>query len=295
MWSNHLRESIFSKTRSSEWSQIDRWLQSKYPNQNVPAFERTEESAKVLLELMRLNETQDAHAQEAILALQQVSSSYQSEDMRLKEILQFLGLQKDHLSADTRQLLSQLSNLAMILGTSDTTMASYHQALAQLRIDTIHYTQEQNDQNARRTALEKNQTDAKLELDRLLELKRRWTQERELHGDIEQRTRRRSTELNRIRAVEDREALERMRRMSQSHGALDPEAQGLTVAQLSSKEEGVLDLERQLETQTKMLSAYQEIPPDYTLAKLKLKEAELRLNELTAEHESMVAEMADAL
>ena len=245
----------------------------------------------MLLELMRLNETQDAHAQEAILALQQVSSSYQSEgtlnhlvdltlgfpsfgcrwlvlilvswtiDMRLKEILQFLGLQKDHLSVDTRQLLSQLSNLAMVLGTSDTTMASYHQALAQLRIDTIHYTQEQNDQNARRTALEKSQVDARSELDRLLELKRRWTQERETHGDIEQRTRRRSTELNRIKAVEDKEALERMRRMSQSHGALDPEAQGLTVAQLSNKEERVLDLERQLETQTKMLSAYQEIPP----------------------------------
>ncbi|KAG0229492.1 hypothetical protein B0O80DRAFT_533471 [Mortierella sp. GBAus27b] len=291
MWPNRHRETIFSKTHNSEWSQIDRWLQSKYRGQDIPAFERTEESAKVLLELMRLNQKQDAHAQEAILALQQLSSSYQSEDVRLQEILQVLGLQKDRLPSDSKRLLSQLSDLAMLLGTSDTTMASYHQALAQLRLDLTQYSQQQKDQGARQAALEKSHAKAKSELVGLLELKRHWARERDTRGDIEQRTRRRSIELNRIKAVDDKEALERIQR----YGSLDAEAEGLTIAQLDSKEETVAILQRQLAAQNKMLSAYQEIPPDYTLAKLKLKEAELRLNELLAEQESLLTDMASGL
>ncbi|KAF9930283.1 HAUS augmin-like complex subunit 1 [Modicella reniformis] len=294
MWSDRLRESFFSKTHSSEWSQIDRWLQTKYRNEDIPTFERTEESAKILLDLMRLNETQDAYAQEAMVALKRLSAAYQREDIQLKEPLQVLGLERQLLSTDSQLILSKLSELAMVLGISDTTVASYHQGLTQLYLDTLQYSIQQSHQTRRLEALEKRQTEAGSELDRLLEMKRQWTLERETKGDIEQRTRRRSTELNRIKTTQDMETLEQIRWISQSQG-LDAETLQVTLAQLDSKEAIVMDLQEQLDIQTKTLSVYQKIPPDYTLAKLKLKEAELRLDELTAEHEQLVTDIAEDL
>ncbi|KAI8596836.1 hypothetical protein EDD21DRAFT_235885 [Dissophora ornata] len=295
MWSTRQQHSHTPSTlsHSSEWTQIDQWLRTKYQGEDVPVFERTEASAKKLLELQQLNETEDKHARQAIVSLQQLSTSYRSEDIKLKENLQILGLQKDLLSTESQVLLSQLSDLAMLLGTSDTSLASFHNSLAQLHLDNLHYSTQQREQSLRIDALKKSQLEAKAGLDRLLELKRRLTVQRDTEGDIEQRTRRRSAELSRIKANEDKDSLRKLQ--IQQSSDQDVEVQELTLAHLASKEKSVADLERQLGVQSKKLVAYQEIPPDYMLAKLKLQEATLQLNELTAEHESMMTELANEL
>lgn len=60
-------------------NQIDRWLQSKYRTDEIPVYERTEETYKALLELMQLNEAQDTQARQALQSLRQLSNSYKSE------------------------------------------------------------------------------------------------------------------------------------------------------------------------------------------------------------------------
>ncbi|KAG0204203.1 HAUS augmin-like complex subunit 1 [Mortierella sp. GBA30] len=279
-------------------TQIDEWLSSKYLSEEIPVFERTEEACNMLQELLRMNEAQDNHAQEAILALQQLSTSYQSEDIVLQETLQILGIQKTLLSNDTRSLLSQLSDLAMLLGVSDMTPASFQLGLARLNIDNVRVMQKRKLQHKRSAALERTRIDAQRKLDSLLELKRQWTKQRETKGDLEQRTRRRSTELNRIKTAEDRETLVALQHKRQSLvNSFDPDTKSreLTIAQLDDKERNIADLQQLLDAQAKSLAAYQEIPPDYALAKLKVKEATLRLDELTIEHESLLRQLADDL
>ncbi|KAG0366044.1 hypothetical protein BGZ54_005879 [Gamsiella multidivaricata] len=182
----------------------------------------------------------------------------------------------------------------MLLGTSDTTLATFHQGLAQLYLDTLQYSHQQTQQKARLAAFRRSEIEAQAGLDRLIELKRQLALQRETEGDIEQRTRRRSAELSRIRAVEDQETLQHILKTHQNSD-LNIEAHGLSVAQLDSKERTVAELQAQSEAQAKMLAAYQEIPPDYTLAKLKLTEATMRLNELTAKHEALLTELANDL
>ncbi|KAF8980574.1 hypothetical protein BGZ46_003983 [Entomortierella lignicola] len=131
-------------------------------------------------------------------------------------------------------------------------------------------------------------------LDKLLELRRQLKVQRETDGDIEQRARRRSAELSRIRADEDKQTLQRMMQAQQSSG-LDVESGEVTLTHLDNKHRAVAELEQQLYAQEKTLSAYQEIPPDYALAKLKMKEATLQLGQLTAEHESLLTELANDL
>src|SRR5690554_4128384 len=114
-------------------------------------------------------------------------------DTHLREALQIIGLQKDHLSTDSQQLLSQITELAMLLGLSDTTLSNFHQGQAQLHLDTIHHTQQQRTQKVQLQALESNQRQAQQGLEELLEMKRQWREARETEVDLEQRTKRRST------------------------------------------------------------------------------------------------------
>ncbi|KAK5816568.1 hypothetical protein F5H01DRAFT_181854 [Linnemannia elongata] len=303
MWSSTPPTSLHSRpsgvlntsTASTEWALIDRWLQSKYRTDEIPVFERTEETYQLLLELMHLNETQDTQARRTLHSLRQLSSSYKSEDTKLKETLQILDIQKDDLPQETQHTLSQLSELAMILGVSDTQLSTLHQGLAQLHIENTHYqTLQHQDHLSLLSSLDRHQAVALQDLIRLQELKRQFEEHRSTVGDIELRTRRRSAELTRIKAKEDRNQLQELYESQQRNG-LDVEAQGLTVAQLDQQEQEIAELEKQVDAQTKFLISYQAIPPDFTLARLKVKEATMRLDELTAEHEALVRELADDL
>ncbi|KAF9907660.1 hypothetical protein EC991_010692 [Linnemannia zychae] len=274
---------------------IQKWLQSKYRTEDIPTFERTEESYKALLELMQLNEAQDAQARLALQALHQLSSSYKSEDTKLKETLQFLDIQQDQLSEDTQHTLSQLSELALVLGVSDTTVATLHQGLSQMQIEAMHQRQIcHQDRLALLERLDTYQVTASQDLVQLQTLQGQFSKHRATVGDIELRTRRRSAELARIKAREDKGQLEELHQSQQRNG-LDVEQRGLTVGQLDQLELEVAELEKQVSVQTKSLTSYQEIPPDFTLARLKVREAALRLDELTAEHEALVRELADDL
>lgn len=70
---------LYLKKNKNIAYQIDRWLQSKYRTDEIPVFERTEETYQALLELMQLNEAQDKQARQALHSLRHLSSSYKSE------------------------------------------------------------------------------------------------------------------------------------------------------------------------------------------------------------------------
>ncbi|KAG0380808.1 hypothetical protein BGX24_004655 [Mortierella sp. AD032] len=183
----------------------------------------------------------------------------------------------------------------MVLAVSDTTLATFHQGLSQSHIDTIHHRHLQHqDHLALLERLDRHQTAASKDLAQLQLLQQQFSEHRATVGDIELRTRRRSAELARIKAKEDKSQLEELYQSQQRNG-LDVEPRGLTVAQLDQREQEVEELEKQVKIQTKSLTSYQEIPPDFMLARLKVKEAMLRLDELTAEHEALVRELADDL
>ncbi|GJJ68980.1 HAUS augmin-like complex subunit 1 [Entomortierella parvispora] len=277
-----------------DWSQIDRWLQNKYGSEVIPSFERTEESGRVLSELMKLNEAQDSQAKKAITALRQLSSSYRREDTRLKEVLMLFDLHRENLPAETLRQLADLADLAMILGLDDTRLESFQAGLSQLHLDLIYHTRAQRLQEARLESIERSQEKAQRDVEDLRELQHRWMEERESTGDMELRTRRRSTELSKIHSAEDEVQLQNLEKRQREEG-LDVNAQGLSVSQLEASERRVHEYQEQVEAQNKMLSAYQQLPPDYSLATLKVREATMKLDELSAEHESLVGRMADSL
>ncbi|KFH62667.1 hypothetical protein MVEG_12059 [Podila verticillata NRRL 6337] len=270
---------------------IDQWLAKHFhaQNQEPPAFERTQETAQFLRELMELNQTQDKAALETLNALEECSLLYQDEDTKLKEVIQAFGITKDQLRPDTQLSLEHLAELGMLLNLSDLTLPSFQQAFSLLRLDTLQpYTTQAHETQAR---LDSHLAWAEHELQELVQLRNTLAKERDTVHDMEIRNKRRSLEL--MKREYQQQAQEEQSR-EQGEGG-DVEAQGLTVAQIKAQEAVVIGLQDQVDVQTKNLAAYQEIPPDYTLAMLKLNEAEARLNQLSVEHESLVQRLADDL
>ncbi|KAF9941207.1 hypothetical protein BGZ67_005661 [Mortierella alpina] len=259
------------------------------------------------------NEAMEKITQASLLQLEKLSALLGSEAHIMRDSLEFFGIRQKELAKDKQEILSKLSDLALVLGLSDMSLSSFHQGLAQVRLDTLESKQEQALKQRRLASLKSHRVEAQTKLDKLVGLKRQWTYERESVGDLEQRTRRRSTELNKIKAAEDRAVLEdvlaaRQRPHKKSRPsakdpkgagstdvAVDVEACGLTMAQLDLKEKSVEELQQLCNAQITSLAAYQEIPPDYALARLKVKEAMMRLEELTLEHETLATQLAEDL
>ncbi|KAF9316298.1 hypothetical protein BG003_002124 [Podila horticola] len=265
-------------------------------NQEPPAFERTQETAQFLRELMELNQAQDKAAQETLNALEEFSALYRDEDAKLTEVIQAFGITKDQLTSDTQASLDHLAELGMLLNLSDLTLPSFQQAFSLLRLDTLqphtlhaHETQEQT-----QARVDTHLARAEHELQELLQLRDTLARERGTVHDMEIRNKRRSVELMR-REFQQKTEEEQIQQQALGGGGGDVEAQGLTVSQIKAQEAVVVGLQDQLDVQTKNLAAYQEIPPDYTLAMLKLNEAKVRLGQLSAEHESLVQRLADDL
>lgn len=83
-------ESIKPYLKKKYYYQIDRWLQSKYRTDQIPVFERTQETHQALLELMQLNEAQDTQARQTLHSLRHLSSSYKSEGKTSQESVPLL-------------------------------------------------------------------------------------------------------------------------------------------------------------------------------------------------------------
>ncbi|KAF9293895.1 hypothetical protein BGZ74_011515 [Mortierella antarctica] len=274
--------------------EIDQWLAKHFhaQGQEPPAFERTQETAQFLRELMELNQTQDRAAQETLDALEECSAHYRDEDAKLTEVIQAFGITKDQLTPDTQTSLSHLAELGMLLSLSDLTLPSFQQAFSLMRLDALDpYTLHTHGTQAVR--LDTHLARAEDELRELVQLRDTLARERDTH-DMEIRNMRRSVELMK-REFQQKTQEEQSREQAFGGGGGDVEAQGLTVSQIKAQEAVVVGLQDQLDVQTKNLAAYQEIPPDYTLAMLKLNEANARLEQLSAEHESLVQRLADDL
>lgn len=169
-------------------------------------------------------------------------------------------LHKEQLPSETLKQLSDLADLAMVLGLDDTHLESFQAGLSQLHLDMTYHTRVQKAQEFRIRSIEKSHERAQKDLEDLRDLQRRWMEERESIGDMELRTRRRSTELSRIHTEEDEARLQELERRQREEG-LDVDTRGLSIAQLEASDRSILELQEQLESQNKVLAAYQQLPP----------------------------------
>ncbi|CAG8684696.1 8962_t:CDS:2, partial [Cetraspora pellucida] len=202
------------------------------------------------------------------------ASEYRAETRRIKNILHAFGISKDDFSKNGVHSVKILATLATILELRDVERSSFFSALAQLNIDSSHIERQNRDISYTINSLEISTREAKLRYDKLREiltnLRRNW----DTKEDQKLREWKHNTTLL---DQKSKEYQLRLSRLERQYDAMNIEGGGLRFQDLKNKEEQVEVLEQLVKDKTKKLKAYQVLPPDITLAKLQLDEAQNKL------------------
>ncbi|KAL1919617.1 uncharacterized protein VTP21DRAFT_1548 [Calcarisporiella thermophila] len=289
--SSYIETSIVSRSEEKEedaWNRIEQWLKKFYPD-GPPPYEKTPSTLAVFSELMLLNEHQDELEKLSLQSFKETSYEYNAEAKRLNAILERLGIQSDSLSKQGANHLHTLSSIALTLGLGDVRLSSYQRALSALTLSSAQIkrqsaTLESYAQTIRSWRLEADQKLARLKVI-LKECEAKRASEETKTAD-----RYRSTETLSRKAREYRKRLEELEREYDENGI-----DSLRYSSLKHLEHQLEQLEAALVTKKNRLERLHDIPPDYTLARLKLQEQRQKLANLTEQRETLLNGIADQM
>ncbi|RHZ75002.1 hypothetical protein Glove_218g43 [Diversispora epigaea] len=273
-----------------KWETIDTWLKKLYKDKPVPLFERNPATANALHRIALLNQQQDTIS-EIILQQQKIHAlEYRTEALRIKDILDTVGISKENLSKNGALALKSLSSLATIFGLKDIERSSYLSAIAQLTIDSYETERQIYEVSRIIESLKINTQEAKLKEEKLIilltNLRKKW----DLHEKQKLKEWEANNDLVNKKAIEYNQKLIRLEKQ---YSSMNIEKEGLNFQKLKQREEKVGVLEQQIKTKTKKLKTYRVLPPDIMMAQLKLDEAKQTLNKLLEDRNELFIKMAE--
>ncbi|KAJ2079952.1 hypothetical protein H4R24_003421 [Coemansia sp. RSA 988] len=266
------------------WETIDPWLERLYAPSLPPLIPKNSEMQQRLSKLYYL----DCHTKEVHDIIEGVQSEAAREYTALgnlfAEILQAAGITLAGLPLSTSKALSELSKLANDLGLSDMRAESFERAMA---VETM--------------AGFKRQTEFDSIRDQTIEVQRRIKQSHErrsrLQKMLDERTKATPIEEQKAREWERNAEIveqkvneygERLSSLNELNNARKVRERGLEYTQLHSLDAAVQELSRSVEEKQNAYDGYSALPPDISLANLKLEEAKQKLEQLRIECEDAV-------
>ncbi|CAG8482605.1 2583_t:CDS:2 [Diversispora eburnea] len=213
---------------------IDTWLKKLYKDKPVPLFERNPATANALHKISLLNQQQDAIS-EIILQQQKIHAlEYRTEALRIKDILDTIGISKENLSKNGALALKSLSSLATIFGLKDVERSSYLSAIAQLTIDSYETERQRYEVSRIIESLKINTQEAKLKEEKLIilltNLRKKW----DLHEKQKIKEWEANNDLVSKKAIEYNQKLIRLEKQ---YSSMNIEKEGLNFRKLKQREE----------------------------------------------------------
>ncbi|KAJ2808925.1 hypothetical protein H4R20_000519 [Coemansia guatemalensis] len=274
------------KQETIGWETIDSWLKKLYAPSLPPLIPKNSEMQQRLSQLYYL----DCHAKEVDAIVEGVQCEAVREYTALgnlfAEILQAAGITLAGLPPSTAKALSELSRLAYDLGLADMRAEFFERAVAvetmagfkrQSELDSIH---EQTAEVQRRI---KQSHERQARIQRLLD-------ERTKAAPIEEQKAREWERNADIVGQKVDEYRERLSSLNALNSARQVRERGLEYSQLHALDAAVEALGRSVEEKQNAYDGYSALPPDISLANLKLEEAKQKLEQLRIECEHAVDE-----
>ncbi|PIA13721.1 hypothetical protein COEREDRAFT_83320 [Coemansia reversa NRRL 1564] len=266
------------------WEIIDSWLKKLYAPSLPPLIPKNPEMQQRLSQLYYL----DFHTNE----VHDIAEAVQSEAVReytalgnlFAEILQAAGITLAGLPPSTSKALSELSKVANDLGLADMRAESFERAVAvetmagfkrQSELDLI---QEQTTEVQCRI---KHSHERRARIQKLLD-------ERTKAAPIEEQKAREWERNADIVSQKVDEYRERLSSLNTLNNARQVRERGLEYTQIHALDAAVEALRRSVEEKQNAYDGYSALPPDISLAKLKLEEAKQKLEQLRIECEHAV-------
>ncbi|KAJ2354112.1 hypothetical protein GGH92_000247 [Coemansia sp. RSA 2673] len=268
-----------------DWQRLDEWLKRLYSPSQPPLVSKDAKTQQQLSQLYIL----DRPVREAQKIVERVQSEATSEYAALashtQAILQTAGIALGDLPATTTKALADMSALASDFGLADMSIESFERAVAEATM--AGFKRERRLEAIRtQTANVGRQTRASQE--RQVRL-RQLLEERKAAAPIEEQKTREWLRNADIIAQKSSEYKQRLAETEAETNKLQVSQRGLEYAQISQLNATVCALSTLVQEKQRMNDGYAALPPDISLAHLKLEEAKQALEQLRIECENAAA------
>ncbi|KAJ2883505.1 hypothetical protein H4R27_002713 [Coemansia aciculifera] len=268
-----------------DWQRLDEWLKRLYAPSQPPLMSK---DTKVQLQLSQLY-LLDRPAREAEKIVERVQSEATSEYVALashtQAILQTAGIALGDLPATTAKAMADMSAIASDLGLSDMRIESFERAVASATM--AGFKRERQLEAIRTQAADiSRQTRASQERQARL---RQLLEERKAAAPIEEQKTREWLRNADIITQKSSEYKQRLAETEAETNKLQVSQRGLEYAQISQLNAAVGALSTLVQEKQRMNDGYAALPPDISLAHLKLEEAKQALEQLRIECENAAA------
>ncbi|KAJ2740943.1 hypothetical protein GGI20_005521 [Coemansia sp. BCRC 34301] len=268
-----------------EWQHLDEWLKRLYAPSQPPLLTKDANLQQQLSQLFLL----DRPAREAQKTVERVQSEAISEYVALASymqgILQTASLSASSLPATTTKALADMSGIASDLNLSDMRLESFERAVAEATILGFKRERRLEALRAQTAAIGKQ---ARASQGRQAHL-RKLLEERRAAAPIEEQKTREWLRNAEIIAQKSEEYRRRLAEATAEIGSRQVAQRGLEYAQLKKLDEAVGALGASVQAKQRLNDGYAALPPDISLARLKLEEAKQALEQLRIECENAAA------
>lgn len=246
------------------------WLKSKFGDKPIPRFEITARTLSTLYTLARLNASRDADVDFLIQDAAHYTEEYKQQGLQLQRVLDDVGIDTAQIEprSSIHACTSAMVSLASTLQLKDTQNSSFFVGINELRQESDRLEQQQI---AERQVLKDLMAKTTQVVQRIAELKRVLEQLEEQSLVAQHTTSTRSAQISYLsdKAAEYQETLDNSRKIS-----VDPE---ITHEFLLAESSRLSELRTLTNHVNEVLASHKDLPPDISLAKLRIEEARAKL------------------
>ncbi|XP_022104709.1 HAUS augmin-like complex subunit 1 isoform X2 [Acanthaster planci] len=263
---------------SERHREVRAWLERTFAGAAIPQYEINERTMEILQGLMTRNQERDREAQIVTEDAWQKTEEYNTEAIRLAGILQSVGLSATSLSQSGNVSLRTLASVAGTLEVKDASTSSYLLAMMEMSKVAME-TEEARQQEKRLSEQLFSKTKAALiKCNTLRKALQALEEQAEFQGPELEKKNQQAGVLN-SKAKEYQAQLHQLQ-MQLERNNVEPSLYHQSLVKLS---EELVALNAKLAPLKSKLDSYHNLPPDISLAKVRIEEAKRELGKMEAE------------
>ena len=260
---------------NEQHQKVRAWLETLFVDEPVPAFEMNSQTIEVLSGLVDINQKKDRNMKMLVEDFEQKREEYRIEAKRLQRIISSVGLPLSNMSQSGLTSVRTLANTAMVLDLKNSKMSSYLLGINEFSKE-LHSVKEQDikTEHAMKQQLQK-MNKALVEYNSLKKACKALEEQVSLQEPVLKQRLRDTGFLNQ-KTLEYQRQLDQLQ-IYQKQAGSEP---ALYHKALEKKHENIVKLEEELKPLKSKLDTYHSLPPNISLAKVKLEEAKRQLESL---------------
>ncbi|KAL1989881.1 hypothetical protein VTN49DRAFT_7078 [Thermomyces lanuginosus] len=263
--------------QAKDWAYVNAWLSRKFSPNEVPPFERNEDTLKALLAIAAANETADEEAALLHRAREEIVRAYkrreEEEDPRKKALLEDL---EAHLDEKGEESLNDLAETTVSLGSLSTSTAALGNGIMELTRDEFDVADQMREIEALQVYLDKELKGLRKQLDDL-----KSNPVYEIDPNLTEQTAEwnRSTKLLMAKVQEYHERITTLTRTVTKNAP--------TIEDIVAEEKSTLELQDNVKRLEARIKAFHDIPPQLDEARAEYKRLERDVQQLRQRRDRM--------